>query len=541
MAILCLLVLCICPNTAGAAENPHPLAPPDTSSPRATLNTFLSEMNQAVAAFKAGHRDQALALLERASRCLNLEKEPPAIRHVIGFYTSLYLKEILDRIEIPPLEEIPDTKAVETEKLTSWTLPYTEITIAAAKDGPAGRGFLFTPETVKRSEAFYNKVKNVPYKPGDVGALYAQLASSAGPIIPKGITDRLPQWSKREIYGQTLWQWMGLSLFFIIGFAAMWLIHRFGCGAFGILDARLDSNLRQTLGGLIRPIMLIVFAQPGLWFVVFGLHIRDADVYRVVAVVFLLISYVGIIWLIGAILHRTASIVIAVGRLEPGGMHAQLTRFGLDVVTAVIVVAVAVNLGARLGLPTYSLVTGLGVGGLAVALAGREALSNLIGTIAILLDQPFKVGDFIVLGDGDRGTVTQIGLRSTRIRTRDGILVSIPNANVANMKLVNESAPETEARIHVPVGAAYGSSVQEVEQALLAACKECEYVAPEPAPLVRLVRFGDSALEFELLVWIIKPEFRGRSVNQLNRAICEEFRKRDIEIPFPQRDLHIRA
>ena len=167
-----------------------------------------------------------------------------------------------------------------------------------------------------------------------------------------------------------------------------------------------------------------------------------------------------------------------------------------DVVTVVIVVAAAIRLGARLGLPTYSLVTGLGVGGLAVALAGREALSNLIGTIAILLDRPFKLGDFVVLGEGDAGTVTEIGLRSTRLKRLDGILVSIPNASIANMNIINESAPVAECQITVSVGAAYGSSVNEVEQALLTASQRCEYALPEPAPSVRLVSFGDSALEF---------------------------------------------
>ena len=89
--------------------------------------------------------------------------------------------------------------------------------------------------------------------------------------------------------------------------------------------------------------------------------------------------------------------------------------------------------------------------------------------------------------------------------------MSIPNASVANMKIINESAPDFESRIHVPVGAAYGSSVNEVEQALLAASQICEYVVSEPAPTVRLVRFGDSALQFELLVWIVQPEFRNRN------------------------------
>ena len=124
------------------------------------------------------------------------------------------------------------------------------------------------------------------------------------------------------------------------------------------------------------------------------LHLQDVDAYKAIAFVFLMISYGSRMWLIGAILSRAAWFVVTLGRFEPNGMHAQLIRFGFDVVTVVIVIGAAIRLGSRLGLPTYSLVTGLGVGGLAVALAGREALSNLIGTMAIVLDRPFQLGDY---------------------------------------------------------------------------------------------------------------------------------------------------
>jgi MscS family membrane protein len=529
------------PGTVFASTDLHPLAPPDTSSPRATLQTFLDEMNKAVELFKTGHRHQAFNTMRRVERCLNLEAEPPAIRLVLGFYAALCLKETLDRIEIPPFEDIPDSKVVEAQKLSSWTVPYTEITMAAVDDGPAGRKFLFTPDTLSHSADFYRKVQNLPYKPGASGALYERLSSTAGPMIPKQIMDLVPRWAQAMVLGQALWQWLGLVLYVAVGGAAVLLVHRCAGGALGLIDAKIDSDLTHTVGGLLLPALLILFAQAGLTFVVYGLHFRDADVYLAIAFMLLSISYAGIIWLIAAILSRAASVVIAIGRLEPGGMQAQLIRFGFDIVTVVIVAGAAISLGARMGLPTYSLVTGLGVGGLAVALAGREALSNVIGTVAILIDQPFKVGDFIVLGETDRGTVTEIGLRSTRIRTRDGILVSIPNSNIANMKITNESAPAAEARIHVPVGVPYGSSVNEVEQALLAACQMCEYVVSKPAPSVRLCKFGDSAVDFELLVWISRPELRSRATDQLNRAIIEELRKRGIEMPFPQREVRILA
>ena len=497
-------------------------------------------MNDAVAAYKAGQPDHFLASLNLAQRCLNLDGEPEAIRPVVGLYTAGYLKETLDRIEMQPLQDIPDAKTVETQKLASWTLPHTKITIEVAKDGPARGEFLFSPDTVKRSQEFYKKVRNMPYRPGAEGALFDQLTSTVGiNVIPKEVMDRLPGWSRAEIFGQTLWQSIGLILYFLVGVCVVMLIYKSVRKALGILDARIQY----------RP--LLFFRRPRLarhTDPVCGneslvcrvlLHLRDADLYSTIAYVFLFISYGGSIWLIGCILSRAAAVVIAVGRFEPTSMHAPLIRFGFDVATVVIVLGAAIRLGARLGLPTYSLVTGLGIGGAAVALAGRETLSNLIGTIAILLDQPFKMGDFIVIGEGDSGTVTEIGLRSTRIRRLDGILVSVPNSNLANMKITNESAPVAQAQISVPVGVAYGSCLTEVEQALLTVSQRCDYVVPKPAPSVRLLRFGDSALEFALLVWISQPEFRARATDRINRAILEEFEKRRIRMPCSKSEICI--
>ena len=352
----------------------------------------------------SGNRDQASDFLNRAGRCLDLDAEPPAIRPVLGMYAALYLKETLDRIDFPPLEDIPDAKAVEARKLTAWILPFTEITIAAGKDGPAGGKFLFSPDTVNRSEEFYDKVRLFPYKPGAEGALFDQLSSSAGPFGTKEVIDRLPQWAKAEICGQALWQWIGLILYIVATVGAVALSYRCALKALRILDTKLDSSIEHSIGGLVLPTIMILFPESGLRFLVYCLHLRNAEMYLAIAFVCLLISYAGRIWLYAAILNRAAEFVISLGRIERSGTSAQLIRFGFDVATVVVVIASAINLGARLGLPTYSLVTGLGVGGLAVALAGKETLSNLFGTVAILLDRPFKLGDLIVLGEGERGT-----------------------------------------------------------------------------------------------------------------------------------------
>jgi MscS family membrane protein len=464
----CLLALCFFGNTAGAAKAVHPLAPPDTSRPRATLKTFLENANDAVHAYKAGHKDEAIALAKRAAQCLNLEKEPPALRYVMGFYATLYLKETLDRIEIPPFDEIPDAKTLRTEKASSWTIPFTEITIAFVKDESSVERYLFTSDTVKNAEKYYNAVKNLPYKPqSGHGALLDQLKASGSLILSKKFVDELPSWTKTEIYGEAAWQWIGLVLYVCIGAGLVLLLYKGGSGALDYLDKKHSSGLKHTVGGLILPAALILFAQSGLWFMVYGLRFLNADAYVPIALVFLVISYGGRIWLIGAVINRIAMIFVSAGGFVKGGVDDQLIHLGFQIVTVIIVGVMTINLGARLGLPTYSLITGLGIGGLAVALAGREALSNIIGTIMIILDRPFNLGDYIVLAQGERGEVTQVGLRSTRIRTRDDILISIPNSVIANAKMINESAPVSKSRIRIKVGVGYGSDLKKVEQILL--------------------------------------------------------------------------
>jgi MscS family membrane protein len=460
----------------------------------------------------------------------------------MAIYATLYLKEILDRVEIPPDDQIPDAKAVRTEKISSWAIPYTEITIARVKEGSSVDRFLFTSSTVRNAEEYYNKVRNLPYTSQSVGGgILDQLRSSGSLIVSQALIEKLPGWTKTVIYGQMGWQWIGLTLYFCIAGGMILLLYKCGNTGLGILDKKSGLSLKFGVGGLILPLALIVFSRIGLWFIVYGLRILDAVIYLPIAYMFLVISYAGRIWLISAVLNRIAAIVVWLGGIVHGGVDDQLVRLGFQALSVIIIGLMIINLGARLGLPTYSFLTGLGIGGIAVALAGREALSNIIGTIMIVLDRPFKLGDYIVLGEGERGEVAEVGLRSTRIKTRDDILISIPNSVIANAKMINESAPVSMCRIRIKVGVAYGSDLRKAEQILLAIAEQNETVLPDPTPRIRFRSFGDSALNLELLCWIDPPNLQGQVTHELNWAINEEFRKHGIEIPFAQRDIHIRT
>lgn len=187
-------------------------------------------------------------------------------------------------------------------------------------------------------------------------------------------------------------------------------------------------------------------------------------------------------------------------------------------------------------------VASAGIMGLAVGFAARDTLANLFAGVSILADAPYKIGDYIVLTDGNkRGMVTHIGLRSTRILTRDDIEVTIPNAAIANSTLVNESGgPSVHQRVRLRLNVAYGSDVDQVRDLLLAVAREEPMVRPEPTPRVRFRQFGDSGLIFELLCWIAEAELRGRAIDALHTRAYKTLGDAGIEIPFPQQDIHIR-
>lgn len=186
------------------------------------------------------------------------------------------------------------------------------------------------------------------------------------------------------------------------------------------------------------------------------------------------------------------------------------------------------------------LVASAGILGLALSFAAQDTLGNLFAGVAILTDQPYRIGDYIVLDSGERGQVTHVGLRSTRLLTRDDEEVSIPNGIIGKAKIINESGgPYVKYRLRVPIRVAYGSDIDQVMGYLMAVAAEHPTICETPEPRVRFRTFAESCLEFELLVWIAQPALRGLALHELNCEIYRVFEREGIRIPYPQRDLHI--
>ena len=169
-------------------------------------------------------------------------------------------------------------------------------------------------------------------------------------------------------------------------------------------------------------------------------------------------------------------------------------------------------------------VNGLMASGAALSLvlgfAAKDTVANFFSGIFLLADSPFKEGDYILLDTGERGYVKNMGLRSTRIMTRDDIEITLPNSVIASSKIVNESGgPGEIERVRITLSVSYGSDIDEVKELLISIAKNNSNVMDDPEPRVRFREFVDSGLKLQLLFWISKPEKRGRTVDQVNTDI----------------------
>ena len=197
------------------------------------------------------------------------------------------------------------------------------------------------------------------------------------------------------------------------------------------------------------------------------------------------------------------------------------------------------------GIDVSTIATSFGLATVAVGFAAQESLSNLFAGVLIIADAPYQIGDVLELDNGDRGKVVDIGIRSTRLLTRDDVEIIVPNNIMVNTRVINETGgPTRPRRLRVPIGVAYGVALEHVKQVLqdgLLGIPGVLYTQPGGHPSVVLRRFGASALELEVLIWILEPGDKLPMVDAINSAIYTALNQAGIEIPFPQHDVRLYA
>ncbi len=212
---------------------------------------------------------------------------------------------------------------------------------------------------------------------------------------------------------------------------------------------------------------------------------------------------------------------------------AKITRYFILLLgTLISLMSLGIRLDALLAASTVVLV-GIGFG-------LQNIAQNFISGLILLVERPVARGDFVRIGDA-LGSVTDVGMRATHVVTRDEVTIIVPNSELISGQVVNHSVPTTNLRIAVHVGVAYGTDTALVRDTLLAVARADSALLQSPDPEVRFDDFGDSSLDFTLLAWIANPREDLRSASRLRFAIDAAFRTADIQIPFPQRDVHVRT
>ncbi len=485
----------------GEEAGRYALEPPPTMSPRDTLRSFFSDGREAWRIYldtsepRRDRYQRATRRLLRASRVLDLSQLPPGSRGELGMEKTVLLLDVLERIRIPPWKEIPDAETVEAEGLGEWTIPRTSITIRRVEEGPRAGEFLFTAGTVERVEAFYERTRHL--EPRDKAVVrdgYALIRTHPGWWIPLSWVKGLPRWARSDWLGQAAWQWIAFGLVLAISVTAVGAVHRWA-----VRQPR-DDSARSHLSRMAVPASILLFAIVLNEVVLgqIGILAASANVVRLGASGAMVLAAAWIALLAGGAAGQS----LISSRVNPLSVDAHLVRIAARLVSLVAAVLIVVEGARLLGLPVVGLVAGLGVGGLAVALAAQSTIENFIGSLTIFADRPVRVGDFCRFGD-ELGTVEQIGLRSTRIRTLGRSVMTIPNAEFSRLRLDNFSQRD-RSLLRTTVSLRYETTPRQLRDALQGIRQvllDHPRVLEDPAR-VRLIEFGPHAFQVEIFAYV---------------------------------------
>jgi len=208
-----------------------------------------------------------------------------------------------------------------------------------------------------------------------------------------------------------------------------------------------------------------------------------------------------------------------------------------------IIYATAVILALDvLGVNVMPFIAGAGVAGIAIGFAAKDTLSNLIAGVLLIIDRPFEIGDRIEVwsaptGSATWGDVIDIGLRATKIKTTDHIIIIIPNNEIMTRDIVNYTSISTKIRVRINVGVAYDTDIEKAKELIRDVAGQAAWISKEPPPKVVVRNFGESSVDLQLRVWIDNARKRMDTISYITDKIKAAFDKNGIEIPYPKRDI----
>jgi MscS family membrane protein len=501
----------ISPNFSGAQDVLVPvprLSPLRTDSPRETLSTFLrlsADMEAALVDYTtraslAGAARLAL-LSDQMVALIDLRTVASASRREVGIQTATYLMDVFGRL--PPLElaTVPDEAMLEGEESMAYRIDGTPIRIVRIAAGERQGEYLFGASTIQAAPRFLRAVENLPLRTRLDTDSYSSLSPQlAGPLIPAGLVKLMPEPLRTLWLGTPIWKVVAMATYAAALFVIIaWLQSRL---ANHVSNDRLRALARQA----VLPLAILAVASWALPFAAHQINVSGGFA-KVTDTVRTLLGYMAYAWLFWMGARMTFEWVIRSPRIPDESLDANLLRLVGGVIGIVGAAVILAFGGQAIGLPIMSVLAGLGIGGLAVALALRPTMENLVGGVMLYIDRPVRVGDFCSFGT-QMGTVEGIGLRSTKLRALDRTLITVPNAQFADMEIINWAACD-QMLIQESIGLRYETKPDQLRY-LLANIRRMLHAHPRingETVRVRFVGYAESALNVNIRVYAATREW----------------------------------
>ncbi len=415
------------------------LRPIRTDSPRQTLATYLrlrAELETSIVVYRlnksrkmANHLD---VLLDQFISLIDLSTVPRSSQRNIGLATTAHLLDIFGRTEVPSLDGVPGEESLSNDNaVENWRITGTPLRISRISEGAREDEYLFNSRSVVAAPRYSQAIGSSPLKSKfDIESWSQFLPQLTGPIIPATILTAVPRSLLATWFDTPIWKVLLLTLVFLL---AIWLV----VGVYKITGQCKSTGKLQYLSNFAAPVAALIILLVLNHFADRQLYVtgRFSTLVDFVIIVGLCLSLSWVFWFLMTVAFEW---IITAPGISQQSLDANLLRLAGQLVGVIGVVMIFAYGAHDLGIPAFSVLAGLGIGGIAVALAVRPTLENLIGGLFLFVDKPIQVGDRCAIGSLV-GSIHEIGVRSTRVRGPDRSITSIPNGKLVNMEITNLS------------------------------------------------------------------------------------------------------
>lgn len=473
-----------------------------TESPRQTIASFLvlrDAIEEAVSDYletwQKADFERILLIVNDLKGMVETSEVPEGKVDQVSTRTVMALLDIFGRIPEPDLSLAPDTSELSLQNNDSFTIPGTPLRLLRIDDGLHYGEYLFSPQTIVVAPRFLKSIEHLPLRTKTPFTSWSSdVTRLTGPWIPKSFVEVLPGRLNQQVLGSPVWKSVAVVL--VLSAIACFIL----MNKRRLLGLEKAGQFPLLLVRLVHALLLIGL----LWFFNTFLHgqiLVAGALSDGVRLVMTVLFYGALSWSLWLAIILMFEALAAHYSKDEKSVDRNMTRLVARIIGTVGAIWLMAYGLQRLGIPTLSLLAGLGVGGIAAALAIRPTLENLIGGFVLFLDKPIRVGDYCTFGAFE-GVVERIGVRSTQVRALDRTLITIPNSQFADMELVNWAMCD-QMMIQTTIGIRYETDDDQF-RFLLAEIRRTMYAHPRidnDTVRVRFDGFGDSSLNIQIRVY----------------------------------------